>query len=43
MFSISRDIRLPKLIGQEVNIGMNEEISIEQLAYKIARILGKRI
>ena len=31
----------PKLIGQEVNIGMNEEISIEQLAYKIARILGK--
>ena len=31
----------PKLIGQEVNIGMNEEISIEQLAYKIARILEK--
>ena len=31
----------PKLIGQEVNIGMNEEISIEQLACKIARILGK--
>lgn len=31
----------PKLIGQEVNIGMNEEISIEQLADKIAKILGK--
>jgi len=31
----------PKLIGEEVNIGMNEEISIEQLAHKIARILGK--
>ena len=30
-----------KLIGEEVNIGMNEEISIKELVSKIAGILGK--
>ena len=30
-----------KLVGEEVNIGMNEEISIKELVSKIAGILGK--
>jgi NAD dependent epimerase/dehydratase len=33
----------PKLVGQVTNVGMNEEISIEELAHKIAELMNVRI
>ncbi len=33
----------PKLTGEVVNIGMNEEVSVGELAHTIARILNKKV